>query len=808
MLTPFWLDGDELSVGPRFAPFPILHFLHVLVCAMPIPPCGLAAWVRKYQCDSVSIYPHEKFRVDSIRGTFDTSDSSTVLSLAVLGVYNTSRFACDDLNLTGLETSLRFHVLGYPVGQLESFRSECPLPITDTLTPPQGLLFSKHELEYSFGHAHRLHTLAAELSFKAQESVEVDCAAVKVTPYIGIAASAILTYIPVGVLVLVNLTSWVKRRNQLGRNWLFEYRTSWSSQGPIWDVTLDIADYLRYLQFIFLAGSLTMEYPGFYQPVVSQVAWSSLLYWSGPIDHGFTWTGVEGGMYVSNTSYGLEYMSQILGFPKMPDIMLDSFINLFVLITALIVVLLIICLITLGSSRPMPPLSSVLRNAGCIILGVTLSCFSLPLLSYMSYELILIGYLPNYRVTLVGLMIAVLVCSNFFIAYHFERQKERRDTALSVDSSPRDSLLSGSRELAQTVSHYIPHAIPLLQGIVIGGFQYWGLTQIIVLGGCEIILLLHMAIQRRASFFASKATWCATVRLLTLLLSIVFPCRSSEKTRQWVGYFILCLHSAVVIFGFLFISLWQLYRSTRKRIGSVHNSASDRSNHSNVVPPLGLDYLSPHRHDNKNNNAAHKSKDYISNRRERSFDRAASSTRPGSSGYRGFDDCSSSSNNNNNNTITPLSSTPSVDVKHYITDLSTFYRTPRPRNAPNTQPFEKTAAVGDSSSASSPRASSSNTESYNESDPRRHSQDILDELLEMPGRHDVDYSVRESDLYYLRPAGASMPPSTPILAENCHEDQPGGYTFPEWIRKSVPSRLKQSRKKEKGFQVMRPPRPT
>ncbi|THC97519.1 hypothetical protein EYZ11_002999 [Aspergillus tanneri] len=269
MLTPFWLDGDELSVGPRFAPFPILHFLHVL-------------------CDSVSIYPHEKFRVDSIRGTFDTSDSSTVLSLAVLGVYNTSRFACDDLNLTGLETSLRFHVLGYPVGQLESFRSECPLPITDTLTPPQGLLFSKHELEYSFGHAHRLHTLAAELSFKAQESVEVDCAAVKVTPYIGIAASAILTYIPVGV------------------------------QGPIWDVTLDIADYLRYLQFIFLAGSLTMEYPGFYQPVVSQVAWSSLLYWSGPIDHGFTWTGVEGGMLYHFGGYFVVLQSPSIVWTLLP----------------------------------------------------------------------------------------------------------------------------------------------------------------------------------------------------------------------------------------------------------------------------------------------------------------------------------------------------------------------------------------------------------------------------------------------------------------------------------------------------------
>jgi hypothetical protein len=34
-----------------------------------------------------------------------------------------------------LESNLELHVLSHPVGELYSFHTECPLPITDTLTP-------------------------------------------------------------------------------------------------------------------------------------------------------------------------------------------------------------------------------------------------------------------------------------------------------------------------------------------------------------------------------------------------------------------------------------------------------------------------------------------------------------------------------------------------------------------------------------------------------------------------------------------------------------------------------------------------
>lgn len=447
------------------------------------------------------------------------------------------------------------------------------------LSSPEGLTFSEYELVYSFGHAHRLQTLAAEIGFEVESGAEIDCAAAKITPDIGTAASTTLTYIPAVVMVLVGVASWQRQLSEPGGNSLFEYRSAWASQAQIWEAVLEVASYLRYLQFIFLAGSLSVEYPGFYQPIVSQIAWSSLLYWKGPIDHDFTYTGVEGGMYVSNASYGLEYMVQMLGFPQMPDIMLDAFINLLILVSGLLVVFLILWMITLGLDQ-VPLLSP---SIPILILGVALSFFSLPLLAYMSYELILIGYLPNYRVTLVALMMAVLVCLNYLIIRYFANKKEPGDTS-PAEVSLQDSRSTGPRELVRYISHFLPHAMPLLQGIVIGGLQDWGLVQLLVLGGCEIVILFNIAIQRHAGSFMSNSFWSAVVRLLTISLSIAFACPSSEAAKQWVGYLILCLHGVMVILGFFFISLWQLCGAARKRISAMHNRLPDHREHSDSIP--------------------------------------------------------------------------------------------------------------------------------------------------------------------------------------------------------------------------------
>ncbi|KAK1144954.1 hypothetical protein N8T08_004669 [Aspergillus melleus] len=753
-----------------------------------------AAWVRKFHCaSSQSTDPAEKaFRIDSLHGSFDTVDSPTRFILSILGVHNVSRFGCSDLESAGIGDSARFHVLGHPVGSVEHVTSECPLPITDTLTPPEGLLFSNFEIGYSFRHTHRLQTLETEISFPSQNGVELDCAAVKITPDIGKEASVAFAVISVAVMVLVGLASWYRRVHASGSNSLVEHQSPRGAKNRIWAVILDASDYIRYLQFVFLAGSLTMEYPGFYQPVVSQVAWSSLLYWGGPIDHGFTYKGVEDGIYVSNASYGLEYMSQMLGFPQMTDIMFDAFINLFLLAFGLAIVLVALYLGTFGLSQKLP-FGLTFRDGGYMAIGLALSFFSLPLLSFMSYELILIGYLPNYRVILVGITMAFIVLANYLITRHFDAVQEVEVSSQSGHSNMEDHS-SVLREVTRAFSHYLPHAIPLIQGIMIGGLQDYGLTQLLVLGSCEVIVLVHLACQQRLQILTSRNAWCACVRLLTLCLSTAFTTSLSETGRQWIGYLILCLHGAVILTHFV-LSIWQLSRAYRKS-----KLLPGRASQSLPLTDVDPFRLSTNDSSTADTNSLDRQKDSLG-----SF---ADYTRPRSSGtssYRGIE-IRTSFNNYPNHRPAPTSIP--ANTEHDPTEFTEFYRAPRARIGPQSSCTD--SGRSSTSDQANESAEFSGESSFELRAANRVSQNTLDEWLDAPERLNVDYSVRESDQFYGRQKindTVSESSSTVGLTGNVGNGASGNNTLKDWTRRTA-TRLKPPKKpKEKGFQVVRPARP-
>ncbi|KAL5044516.1 hypothetical protein BDW71DRAFT_209313 [Aspergillus fruticulosus] len=677
----------------------------------------------------------------------------------MLNVHNRSQFNCTDLDLLAFKRDLQLHVLTGPVGHLESFQSQCPLPITDNPTPPEGHLFSQFDLLFTLGSVHRMQTIAGDLVISSTHGKGLDCAGVRITPDIGATASAIFTYIPAVILLLVGIASWHRHFNKRGTGATFEHITAGGVWRSIWKIVLDLADYLRYLQFVFLAGALTIDYPGFYQPVVGQLSWSSLLYWPGPIDHGFTYPGVEDGMYVSNASYGLDYMARMVAHPRVPDIMINAHINLLILVCGVIAILVALCLVT-GASDQLP-LSTMVRNTGCLVLGAALLLFSFPLMALMSNELRLIGYLPNYRVILIALVTTVFFFLNFMAQYHFESEQ-----------APTGALLVGdSREARQQTSpmdwsrrflHYLPHAVVLLQGLVIGWLQDWGFIQLVMLIVCELVLLVYLIMRRRWNFFMSRSVWCALIRLLTLTLSISFAFPMHEVTQQWIGYFILCLHAAVVVFGYLLLSGWELYCAGRLSCGSIHAP-------SECDPPLSLHVLSSAARDELHGESPHSG--------------PASAT----TSYRGY---------NKSRPNTASSSTAPIDMKHYITDFSAFYRPPRSRNQPpiiSTQvsPLASDSGTSDASSRSAGPALLG-------------SEDTLNELLELPSRPGVDYSVRESDSFYGRPRAVCSPESPPTSVLGSFENPTPRHSFLERTRRY----LRDSRTKEKGFQVMRPPRPT
>jgi hypothetical protein len=139
--------------------------------------------------------------------------------------------------------------------------------------------------------------------------------------------------------------------------------------------------------------------------------------------------------------------------------------------------------------------------------------------------------------------------------------------------------------------------------------------------------------------------------------------------------------------------------------------------------------------------------------------------------------------------------------RNYITDFPAFYRQPRrpyvPRTSRNYSPNTSGALK---KSHEGPRETlCSDTNSSTES------QDSFDELMEVPIRPNVDYSVRESDAFYgtLANGLASPMPTSPELTEESQQDQ---STFWGWAVRTAET-FKRPKKKERGFQVMRPPRP-
>ncbi|KAF7117499.1 hypothetical protein CNMCM5793_006481 [Aspergillus hiratsukae] len=735
------------------------------------------AFVRHFPCETSGLnrLSSVNLHIDSLDGSIQKSKDATTLSLTLLGFYNASQLTCTDVQLME-ENDLRFRVLGYPVGRLDQIQKLCYSPPV-LWRLPESLQVSKWELTYSLDYGHPLHTLAGEFEFSLPNGTEVGCAAARITPDIGTAASAAFIYLPAAIILLIGIAS-LSRHTEQRRCSVAEPGTTFAPQDMIRKIVVDVADYVRYLQFIFLAGCLTMEYPGFYQPIVSQLAWSSLLYWSGPVDHGFRYPGIQDGIYATNGTCGLEYMAQNLGFPSMLDIMFDALINLCIVVSVIVITVLAVWLIKPGSRHGVTfdAVLVQLPEASCNIVGVTLLFFSLPLLAYLAYPLVFVGYLPSYRICLVVLMIGVLIGSNLFIARYQTKQKPRRPDHDSSHTSPR------FQTLMEYIAHYLLYGLPLIQGLAIGGLQLWGWAQLLLLGACEVIILSHLILQRRRKVILSKAAWCAAVRLLTLILSVAFVCPSRETTRQWIGYFILVIHGVVVIFGFLFISLWHIARFTIK--GPDRRIPYNRGLGSSVVPHLSLGELS--KSSDKRGRLDGK------NLEDDPLDSISDRYSPGSSRRvcRG----------RKNNLYTPNSPTLPEAAASYTPDTSTFYRPPRSHNG-RVASYEYENLNSDSILSAIESAESVPTDSNSS----HNSSNAFDELLQLPRKSGVDYSVRESDMYYGRRHGDSGPSHNP-LTEETGEGQSGRQTIFN-LKGSSAERFKHKETKEKGFQVMRPPRP-
>jgi hypothetical protein len=360
---------------------------------------------------------------------------------------------------------------------------------------------------------------------------------------VGIATIAAAIYSPWGSMDLFRWTSNYGRDEDLLRL-----------------VTPGFGDCLQYIQYIVLTGSLTLDYPGYYQPVVSQASWSTLMFNASLVSHGDGLDPVKDGIYSVRARYGLDAMSQYVGMTEIRDIWPEMVVWLLCIVGGVVLVIQLGFAFrwvhrTLGN---VPEEDLQAKNFPFTVgnvLRIVFNYLLLPVVSLSMFQLVVARESPTYTVALAVVLLVILIGFTSWLLLLIARTRPR---SFLFDDLPT-VLLYGP--LYNTYSDgaapfaVISVLLTFIRGIAIGAVQPSGVAQVVLLAICEVVLVLTIIAFRPFHYATSMNSYhslFAFIRCITILLSVAFvpSLDVSPGLRGWIGYVILFLHGAVLIFGF------------------------------------------------------------------------------------------------------------------------------------------------------------------------------------------------------------------------------------------------------------------
>ncbi len=325
-------------------------------------------------------------------------------------------------------------------------------------------------------------------------------------------------------------------------------------------VTPGFGDCLQYIQFIVFAGSLSLDYPGFYQPVVSQVGWSALMFNQSFVSGGGGTQSLVDGVYVANGSHGLDRMSQLIGMTSDKDMWAGVVIWVLAILAAFVVLIQAGFIGRWGYRYISNTQEEDLRAKNIPFtvgnaIRIIFNYFFLPIVSLSAYQMVIAGHSPAITV---GLAALLLVACAAFAARLLWLVASTRPRSCLFDDLPTvllyGPLYNTYSDNAATFA-LVPVMLTFIRGIAIGAIQPSGIAQLVLLAICEVILILTLNAFRpfhSPTSMNAFHTFFAAVRLLTILLSVAFvPSLGVKSTpRGWIGYVILLMHGIVLVFGF------------------------------------------------------------------------------------------------------------------------------------------------------------------------------------------------------------------------------------------------------------------
>ncbi|KAG8533748.1 uncharacterized protein KY384_001489 [Bacidia gigantensis] len=431
---------------------------------------------------------------------------------------------------------------------------------------------------------------------------QLACVRATVTPDLGRLLSDTLTYVPLVILILVAIaTASAAIFSPWGSTDVFRFTSNYGRDDDLLRlVTPGFGDCLQYIQFIVLAGSLSLDYPGFFQPAVSQVSWSALMFNESFVSHGLGFRGLQDGIYVANGTYGLHRMSQLVGMSEDRDIWAGMMTWLLVIIAAAVVLIQIgfvsrwayrFISNTQQEDLRQKNLPFSVGNA----IRIVFNYFLLPIVALSCYQLVVASKSPSSVVGVAAVVIIILVC---FAGYLLWLIATTRPRSYLFDDLPTvllyGPLYNTYSDNAATFA-LVPVMLTFLRGIAIGAVQPSGIAQLVLLAICEVITVLTLNAFRPFHSPTSMNTFhtvFAVIRLLAVLLSTAFlpSLNVGDAPRGWIGYIILLLHAVVLVFGFFLNAIQTLIEVLARLAGAGGEEGS--ATRGGLVRVFGMRQLS------------------------------------------------------------------------------------------------------------------------------------------------------------------------------------------------------------------------
>ena len=417
---------------------------------------------------------------------------------------------------------------------------------------------------HDFYSSYAFSTLASTIYVRSGDrgAPDLACVSASITPNLGSKISNALRITPAAILLLVALaTISAAMFSPWGTTDIYRWTSNYGRDEDLLRlVTPGFVDCLQYIQFAFLLGCLSLNYPGFFQPVVSNLSWTVLMFNESFVSDGDGYESLTDGIYHTEGDYGLTRMRQLVGMAEDEDLWAGAMIWLLVIIG--IVVLLSQAPFVLGwlfrflfkrqeqdlQSKNLPfTIGNVIR--------ITYNFFLLPLISFSMFQLVMAG---DSRTAVVALavifLVSLVVASGWIIREIFTT----KPLSHLFDDLPT-VLLYGP--LYNTYTDDAPAfafnylLLTAFRGVAIGAVQPSGIAQLVLLAICEVVFILTLHAFRPfspATSMNAYHTIFSFARLITTLLCVAFvpSLGVTEDSRGWIGYVILLLHGMVLIFGF------------------------------------------------------------------------------------------------------------------------------------------------------------------------------------------------------------------------------------------------------------------